>query len=84
MSVRSEKLSYHQDRVTRTKAKAGLRIQSEDADLLQDPIVEVFMAAAITFQDVHRGKAWLLSPNQAFNQQPPVTAINNIEVAKRY
>jgi len=83
MKEGGEQLSYDQGRLARAKVKRGFKTQSEDADLLQDPIVEVFMAAAIAFQDVKRGKAWLLSPIQAFDHQPPIAAINTPQGRER-
>jgi hypothetical protein len=47
--------------------KQALRIEN----LIDDPVVEVLMAAAIAFQGVDRGKLWLSTPTQAFNNEAP-------------
>jgi uncharacterized protein (DUF2384 family) len=43
--------------------------------LIEDPIVQILMAAAAAFQDLETGRLWLSTPNSALGNAPPVALI---------
>jgi len=43
--------------------------------LMENPVVQIFMAAAAAFQDVETGRSWLLTPSPSLGNVAPVSLI---------
>jgi len=43
--------------------------------LMEDPVVQILMAAAAAFQDLETGRSWLLTPSPSLGNVAPVSLI---------
>jgi uncharacterized protein (DUF2384 family) len=65
------------------KRQTNSRRQARAVALVDDPSVEVFMAAAAAFQGVDEGKRWLTMPSESFGNKPPLAEIGSEEGRKK-
>lgn len=57
--------------------------QQRVSKILDDPSIEVFMAAAIAFRGVEAGKRWLTTPIAIFDIEAPLAQIHSAEGRKK-